>query len=97
MHHPQPPLHNYFGYCIIKYQGVDARERRTRNMGPLDRVIASSVPFMPKSLVGRVGRRYAAGEEVEDAVRVVRGLAKEGCLATVGVLGEHAHGRAAHP
>jgi proline dehydrogenase len=59
-------------------------------MGPLDRVIASSVPFMPKSLVGRVGRRYAAGEEVEDAVRVVRGLAKEGCLATVGVLGEHA-------
>jgi proline dehydrogenase len=45
---------------------------------------------MPKSLVGRVGRRYAAGEEVEDAVRVVEGLAKEGCLATVGILGEHA-------
>ena len=45
---------------------------------------------MPKSLVGRVGRRYAAGEEVEDAVRVIGGLAKEGCLATVGMLGEHA-------
>ena len=45
---------------------------------------------MPKSLVGRVGRRYAAGEEVEDAVRVVEGLAKEGCPATVGMLGEHA-------
>jgi proline dehydrogenase len=59
-------------------------------MGPLNRVIASSVPFMPKSLVGRVGRRYAAGEEVEDAVRVIGGLAKKGCLATVGVLGEHA-------
>ena len=59
-------------------------------MGPLNRVIASSVPFMPKSLVGRVGRRYAAGEEVEDAVRVVEGLAREGCLATVGILGEHA-------
>jgi proline dehydrogenase len=59
-------------------------------MGPLNRVIASSVPFMPKSLVGRVGRRYAAGEEVEDAVRVVEGLAKEGCPATVGMLGEHA-------
>jgi proline dehydrogenase len=59
-------------------------------MGPLNRVIASSVPFMPKSLVGRVGRRYAAGEEVEDAVRVVDGLASEGCLATVGMLGEHA-------
>ena len=59
-------------------------------MGSLNRVIASSVPFMPKSLVGRVGRRYAAGEEVEDAVRVVEGLAREGCLATVGMLGEHA-------
>lgn len=63
---------------------------RQSNMGPLNRVIASSVPFMPKSLVGRVGRRYAAGEEVEDAVRVVEGLSKEGCLATVGMLGEHA-------
>jgi proline dehydrogenase len=61
-----------------------------RNMGPLNRVIASSVPFMPKSLVGRVGRRYAAGEEVEDAVRVVEGLAREGCLVTVVMLGEHA-------
>ena len=68
-------------------------------MGPLNRVIANSVPFMPKSLIGRVGRRYAAGEELEDAVRVVEGLSKEGCLATVGMLGEHApderhtHGR----
>jgi proline dehydrogenase len=52
---------------------------------------------MPKSLVGRVGRRYAAGEEVEDAVRVVEGLSKEGCLATVGILGEHAtHERHTH-
>ena len=59
-------------------------------MGPLNRVIASSVPFMPKSLVGRVGRRYAAGEEVEDALRVVGSLAREGCLATVGMLGEFA-------
>jgi proline dehydrogenase len=59
-------------------------------MGPLNRVIANSVPFMPKSLVGRVGRLYAASEELEDAVRVVEGLSKEGCLATVGMLSEHA-------
>jgi hypothetical protein len=44
----------------------------------LNRVIAYSVPFMPKSLVGRIGRRYAAGEEIEDALRVVEGLAGEG-------------------
>ena len=45
---------------------------------------------MPKPLVGRIGRRYAAGEEIEDAIRVVEGLAGEGCLATVGMLGEFA-------
>jgi len=59
-------------------------------MGPLNRTIANSVPFMPKPLVGRIGRRYAAGEEIEDAVRVVEGLASEACLATVGMLGEFA-------
>ena len=69
---------------------MDARERRATNMGSLNRVIANSVPFMPKSFVGRIARQYAAGEEVEDAVRVIGDLAREGCLATVGVLGEFA-------
>ena len=59
-------------------------------MGSLDSVIANSVPFMPKSFVARIARQYAAGEEVEAAVRVIGGLAREGCLATVGVLGEFA-------
>ena len=56
----------------------------------MNRIIANSVPFMPKPLVGRIGRRYAAGEEIEDAIRVVEGLAGEGCLATVGMLEEFA-------
>lgn len=56
----------------------------------MNRVIANSVPFMPKPLIGRIGRRYAAGEEIEEALRVVEGLAGEGCLATVGMLGEFA-------
>jgi proline dehydrogenase len=59
-------------------------------VGIVDRAIANSVPYMPKPFVARVARRYAAGEEIEDAVGVIRGLAKEGCLATVGVLGEFA-------
>ncbi len=45
---------------------------------------------MPKSFVGRVARRYSAGEEVEEAVRAVQGLHEKGCLATVGMLGEFA-------
>ena len=73
---------------------MEVRERHARDIwvcfGSAEQGLASSVPFMPKSLVGRVGRRYAAGEEGEDALRVVGSLAREGCLATVGMLGEFA-------
>src|SRR5919107_5882141 len=63
-------LHTCFGYCIINCQRVDAREGVPEGIGPLNRIIANSVPFMPRPLVGRIGRRYAAGEEIEDAIRV---------------------------
>ncbi len=56
----------------------------------LDKAIATSVPLMPKPFVQRISRRYAAGESPEDAVSVVQDLRGQGCLATVGVLGEHA-------
>ena len=36
----------------------------------------------------RVADRYVAGEELSDAVRVVRSLNQRGCRATVDVLGE---------
>lgn len=62
---------------------------RSRDMGILDRTIANSVPFMPKPFVQRISRQYAAGVDPEDAVRVVGDLRKQGCLVTVGVLGEH--------
>ncbi len=43
---------------------------------------------MPKLVVRRISERYIAGEELADAVRVVRRLNGEGKLATVDVLGE---------
>ena len=43
---------------------------------------------MPKLVVRRISERYIAGEELADAVRVVRRLNAEGKLATVDVLGE---------
>ena len=51
-------------------------------------LIAQSLPYMPKALVGSVAKRYIAGETLEDAQRVVRRLAADGFMATVDVLGE---------
>lgn len=57
-------------------------------MGILDKAIANSVPYMLKSFVQRISRRYAAGHEASDAVRVARYLSRQGCRTTAGVLGE---------
>jgi proline dehydrogenase len=54
----------------------------------LERLIATSLPYAPRALVGRVARRYIAGETVEDALACVRTLQLEGITATVALLGE---------
>ena len=54
----------------------------------LDRALVRLLPAVPKPVVRRISERYIAGEELADAVRVVRGLNGEGKLATVDVLGE---------
>jgi proline dehydrogenase len=59
----------------------------------LDRAVAGSVRFLPRRLVRRVAGRYIAGSRVEEALDAVRGLAAQGCLATVDILGEHVHRR----
>jgi proline dehydrogenase len=53
-----------------------------------DRLIRYGMPFVPKPIVGRIARRYVAGEEISDAVRSIRELNDEGAMATVDVLGE---------
>jgi proline dehydrogenase len=57
-------------------------------MSVLDRLVALSLPLTPKFVVGRVARRYIAGETTADAVRVIRELNAKGADATVDVLGE---------
>jgi proline dehydrogenase len=57
-------------------------------MSVFDRLVAASLPVTPRFVVGRVARRYIAGETIEDAVRVIRGLNEKGASATVDVLGE---------
>ncbi len=57
----------------------------------LDRVIARTLPAIPKSIVRRVANRYIAGETVGEALRVVAGLNERGIRATLDILGEDIH------
>jgi proline dehydrogenase len=54
----------------------------------LDRAIVRLLPVVPKPVVRRISERYIAGEELEDALRVVRRVNAEGKMATIDVLGE---------
>jgi proline dehydrogenase len=60
-------------------------------MRTIDRAIAGFLPYLPKPLVGRVARRYIAGETVNDAIRVARELNSKGFRATMDILGEDVH------
>jgi proline dehydrogenase len=55
----------------------------------LNKLIATTLPWFPKSIVGYLSRHYIAGASVDDAVQVARGLTDEGCCVTMDVLGEN--------
>jgi proline dehydrogenase len=57
-------------------------------MSVLDRLVASSLPFVPKPVVGYFARPYIAGETLDDQARVVHSLNDEGFMAATGILGE---------
>src|SRR5262245_7437724 len=60
-------------------------------MALFDRLIALTLPFVPKPIVRKVANRYIAGETIEDALRVVASLNQRGIRATMDVLGEDIH------
>ena len=57
-------------------------------MKAFDRLVAASLPAVPRVVVRKIADRYIAGETLEDAVATVRGLNALGAMATVDVLGE---------
>jgi proline dehydrogenase len=63
-------------------------------MSAFNRLLVTGLPLVPKPIVGRVASRYVAGEQLADAVRVVRALNQQGAMATVDVLGEEVAERA---
>lgn len=60
-------------------------------MNVLNKLIVAALPAVPKSIVRTFANRYIAGEEIEDAVRVVKELNRQGAMATLDVLGEDIH------
>ncbi len=57
-------------------------------MGIVDKAIANSVPVIPRPLVKKISSRYIAGDTLDEAVETVRDLNREGCVATIDLLGE---------
>jgi len=62
-------------------------------MSVFNRMLVTTMPLVPKAIVGRVASRYVAGETLDDAVRTVRTLNSQGAMATIDVLGEEVHER----
>ncbi len=62
-------------------------------MSLFDRLVVTTLPLVPKFIVGRVASRYVAGEELSDAGRVIRELHDEGAMTTIDILGEEVHDR----
>jgi proline dehydrogenase len=57
-------------------------------MSAFNRLLVSTLPLVPRPIVGRVAARYVAGETLEDAIATVRSLNALGAMATVDLLGE---------
>ena len=58
-------------------------------MNLANQFILSAIQLLPKPLVRRFAMRYIAGEELDDAVRVVKGINSKQMMGTMDVLGEN--------
>ena len=53
-----------------------------------NKLVAWSLPYMPKKLVWIFSARYIAGQTIEDAIKASRALNDEGYMVTIDLLGE---------
>ena len=56
-------------------------------------LIRRGLPLVPKPIVGRVAKRYVAGETLEHALSTIEQLARDGAMATMDLLGEEVRER----
>lgn len=57
-------------------------------MSLFDKAVAATLPIVPKPLVRAFARPYIAGETLEDQIRVIESLNREGFMVASGILGE---------
>ncbi len=57
-------------------------------MSLFDRLIAATLPIVPKPLVRVFASPYIAGETLADMIRVIESLNRDGLMAASGILGE---------
>ncbi|MES2767217.1 MAG: proline dehydrogenase family protein [Bacteroidota bacterium] len=56
-----------------------------------NKIIAKTLPIVPKAIVKAVAKRYIAGDSLNDAIQKTKELEKKGASATIDVLGEFVH------
>ncbi|MEO1083515.1 MAG: proline dehydrogenase family protein [Acidobacteriota bacterium] len=57
-------------------------------MSLFDKLVVTTLPLVPKFIVGKVASRYVAGSTLQDAIRTIQTLNAEGACCTVDLLGE---------
>ncbi|HSF18273.1 MAG TPA: proline dehydrogenase family protein [Vicinamibacteria bacterium] len=57
-------------------------------MSALDKLIATTLPVVPKPLVRVFAQPYVAGETLEDQIRVIQTMNAQGFMVASGILGE---------
>ena len=62
-------------------------------MNVLNTLVAYSLPLVPKFIVRQFSKRYVAGDDIQDAVSVIKALNEKGIVATADVLGEFCNER----
>jgi proline dehydrogenase len=54
----------------------------------LNKFIAASLPYVPKTIIGQFSKKYIAGTTLSDALSVVRRFNRRGMMSTLDLLGE---------
>lgn len=63
-------------------------------MSWINSTLATLLPFLPRWMARPFANPYVAGESTESALQTVQALNQQGYLATLDILGEHAHDQA---
>jgi len=59
----------------------------------INRFVITITPLLPLSFVRMIAKRYVAGENSEEALKIVQGLNENGYSVTLDILGEHSQSK----